>query len=206
MDHRLDAYRERVPLPRQAPVLVTAPTGSGLVIPLATAKLHCRADHADEDALITAAILAAQRHVETKTGLVLLTSSWRADFDAFPSGGALRLPIAPVQSVTSVVYRDTDGVETTLSASSYHLTSRAGDALVEAADGVAWPGTARRPDAVRVTVVAGYGVADTDAVPPPIRQAILELVADMYDRREVGKVEMRSTTRALLMPFRRWAL
>ena len=45
-----------------------------------------------------------------------------------------------------------------------------------------WPGTCCRHDAVRITVVAGYGVADS--VPEPIKQIILFIVGHWFANRE----------------------
>lgn len=191
----------------QAPVLVTPPAATP--VSLAEAKAHLRIDGNDEDVLVTALIAAAVAHLDGWSGILgraLVTQTWQQDLDQFPRD-RIALPLAPVQSITSVGYRDTDGEEQTLDSPAYVLTMRAGTTAVERTDGAEWPSTARRPDAVRVTFVAGYGNAA--AVPADIKSAILLMVGDLYAHREtalvgnVAAVPMSITVEALLAPYRR---
>ena len=83
-----------------------------------------------------------------------------------------------------------------------------GDVLLPA-PGLSWPPTAARPGAVRLRYRAGYPPAAntnaTHAVPPPILQAMLIIVALLYENRlgDVNLAENRAVA-ALLAPFRRW--
>lgn len=186
----------------QDPVLVTAPIG--FPVTLDQVKERSRVDGATSDAELTQMIAAATANVEKYLKRRLLTQTWRVDFGAFPAD-ELRLPIAPVQSVTSVVYRDPAGVEQTLAASAYHVVSRAGTTRIERPRDTLWPPTAPRPDAVRVTFVAGYGNAA--AVPPDLVSAIVLLVGDLHEFRESlaagGSVAELPTMRNLLAGERR---
>src|SRR5882757_5754190 len=92
-------------------------------------KVHLRVDHATEDGLIDALIIAARRQAESETGRRLVTQTLSlglADFPriwpwaispgaeparrfVFPGrfvAGVIDLPVEPVQSVTSVIYYD----------------------------------------------------------------------------------------------------
>ena len=73
---------------------------------------------------------------------------------------------------TKIEYVDPDtGVITTLASSTYvvgKLRQQCG--LISRGDGQAWPQTARRWDAVRITIVAGF---NPDALPYEIQQALL---------------------------------
>ena len=85
---------------------------------------------------------------------------------------------------------------------------RADQRLVVPARGAAWPAYDFDPEAWRITFRAGYGDAG-EAVPSPIRSAILLLVADLFDQRD-GKVQANlvdnPTVDRLLAPFRRVAV
>lgn len=111
----------------------------------------------------------------------LMTQTWTATFDAFAPELHLQLP--PVQCVTSVKYRDPAGYLQTLGASNYRLVGGSTwDPFVAPAYGVTWPATREEAEAVKVEFVTGYGNAD--ALPAPLRQAILMTVAHWYQNRE----------------------
>lgn len=67
-----------------------------------------------EDDLLNANIIAAREHVEDTTRRQLLTATWDYSLDAWPSGDAIKLPFGNLQSVSSIIWKDTDGVETNL--------------------------------------------------------------------------------------------
>ena len=79
-------------------IRIAAPASEPLA--LADAKAHCRVDHTDDDALITALIVAAREQAEHETGRALVTQTWELVHDAFPEAFVLRKP--PVASVTSI--------------------------------------------------------------------------------------------------------
>ena len=117
------------------------------------------------------------------------------------------LPYAPLQSVTSVKYIDTGGVEQTFSDGSYTVytySSHPGEVGLNYDE--EWPQTRRIEDAVIVQFKAGYGDAGSD-VPKPILQAMLMLISHWYENREstvVGTIATQVPQAAdmLLMPYR----
>ena len=109
---------------------------------LAEAKAHSRVDIPDDDALIASLILAAREWVEGQTHRALLTQTWDCKFDEWTMEGSdyvLRLPLAPLQSVTSVTYIDGDGVSQTLSSSLYQVVASTEHPRVVQAYGATWP-------------------------------------------------------------------
>ena len=101
---------------------------SGLVInsapsvePLTTAeaKAHLRVDGTAEDAYIDECVTDARGTIEELTGRALITQTWDLWLDGWPAFGVITLPRPPLQSVTSVVYYDTDDTEATLSSANY---------------------------------------------------------------------------------------
>lgn len=162
--------------------LVTAPVEDPVT--LAEAKAHLRVTSADEDALIGALIDAATAYIDGRDGVLgraLVTQTWDYKIDYFPLG-AIKLPLPPLQSVTSIKYLGGDGVEQTLAAGEYRVLSSAWFPLVDLEYGKSWPTTRRVRRAVTVRIVVGYGAAS--AVPQSIKAALLLLIGHLYEHRE----------------------
>jgi uncharacterized phiE125 gp8 family phage protein len=156
-------------------------------VSLAEAKTHLRVLHSADDTYIGTLISAATEHLEGRGGilgraLVTQTLEWR--FCAFPACGAIKLPLPPLQSVTSVKYIDTAGIEQTMSASDYVVDAETLVGQVRLAYGKIWPATRDEENAVRIVFVAGYGAASE--VPVPLKQAILLLIGHFYVNRDMG--------------------
>ncbi len=84
-------------------------------VSLAEAKAFLRLDDTAEDGLVTTLIGAARLHVEGVTGRALVAQSWRLVLDAWPEGEAVRVPVAPLLSLTAVTAIDADGASHALS-------------------------------------------------------------------------------------------
>jgi uncharacterized phiE125 gp8 family phage protein len=183
------------------PVLVTAP--SLTMVSLAEAKAHCKVDFSDDDALITSLIQAATSYLDGYSGVLgraLLPQTWRQDYDGFYD--VMRLPVGPVQSVTSVIYQDVSGGDQTLNASQYVLLTDDYGAYVQLSATGVWPNVGTRADAVRITYLAGSA-----AVIPAIRMAALLLIGHWYANREAvvtGTIsgDLLLGVDALIAPYR----
>lgn len=177
--------------------LITPPTT--FPIDLASAKLHCRVDIADDDTLITALITAATEMAEQKTGRAIMTQTLELTLDAFPE--AFELTRVPVQSVTSVKYYDTTGTQQTLSNTLYALDAADdfGFAHISPVYGGTWPTTRDQINAVAVRYVAGY--ADAASVPQSIKNWILLMVSTMYANRETEAYSSRAVSTTVQMQF-----
>lgn len=177
---------------------------------LATAKAHLRVDGTDDDALITALIVAARGRAESETRRALVTQKWRLSLDAFPSGEdmSIELPRPPLQSVEGITYLDDDGVRQTLASSSYQvITDEAIGRVLPAYDST-WPSARCVPGSIQISYTAGYGAAS--AVPQAIKQWMLLLIAGMYENREdvAAGVQFSPLPYAdrLLDPYRLWSI
>jgi uncharacterized phiE125 gp8 family phage protein len=182
------------------PVLVTAPTPLS-IITLADAKAWCRVSHVDEDALITGLINAAESRLDGYSGILgraLAPQTWSQSFCAFEDRLSLSVGIA--QSITSITYYDASNVLLTLNASVYQLLTDALGSYVALNSAKSWPSIYIRPDAVKLTWVAGYATAAD--VPAAIITAMRMMITQWYDARE-GTDEISATAMALLTPFRR---
>lgn len=191
-----------------AVVLVTAPA----VMPVSTvdAKRHLRVDIADDDALIETLVAAATAWVETITRRALVTQTWDLALDAWPAGGRINVPKAPLQSVTSVTAYDRDGGSAVFAGSNYLVDTDGQPGAVVLRSGASWPSAElREVNGVRVRFVAGYG--DPEDVPAPITEAILLAIGTMYENREDVQVAQGISVtalpfgiRRLLAPYRLW--
>jgi uncharacterized phiE125 gp8 family phage protein len=92
------------------------------------------------------------------------------------------LPRAPVQSLSSIGYYDSNGTLQTLSASQYTVTWRAsqGESLPPTAS--TWPTTRTRTNAVIVTYIAGWTTAAL--VPANVKHLIKLWISHFYENRE----------------------
>lgn len=173
----------------QAPRLITGPSVSAM--DSFTFDAHARLGHPDDGNVISAVYLpAAVQRFDGWSGILkraLVTQTWAVSFPAFSA--FMRLPLGPVQSVSSVAYFDNDNATQTADASSYRLHRDAiGDYIVPVDS---WPSTYSRDDAVTVEWVAGYG--DTaSSVPAPIRSAILLTASHLYENREDSIIGVQS--------------
>jgi len=186
------------------PVRTVAP---GLApVSLAEAKAHLRIDFTDDDTLISALIDAATAHVDGYTGILaraLVTQTWQQDFCDWPGDRVLRLPLAPVASVSSVKYFDSANTEITVAETgNYALLEDARGPYIKFTSDFAAPALFdERDDRIGVTFVAGYGGAAE--VPAAIRAAVLLIVGDLYKNRDAGEVAPNAAATALLTPYRR---
>jgi uncharacterized phiE125 gp8 family phage protein len=160
--------------------LITPPAATPVT--LAEAKLQCRIDGTDEDALLQAYIAAATAAAEHELGRKLITQTWEAVYDAF-NGGAMELNAPRVQSITSITYIAADTTTATLAPAAYVLDADQPPGWVHPAAGTGWPATADAANAVRIRFVCGYGDAPAD-VPANVRQWILMHIATAYRNRE----------------------
>jgi uncharacterized phiE125 gp8 family phage protein len=76
---------------------------------LADAKLYLRTAGPDEDDLVIAQIRAARHLVEAASNRLLVSQTWRLVCDAWPPGGAVRLPLSPAIAIVAARVRTTQG-------------------------------------------------------------------------------------------------
>lgn len=187
-------------------VVVVTPPASPL-IDLDLVKKHLRVETDDDDALIDLYLQAAVSHLDGPGGWLgraLGEQTLEFRTHCFPYGG-LALPFPPLIELMSVVYLNSDGVETTGYVESYTL---AGGHL-RPVYGATWPSTRLEADAVRITYKAGY---PADQLPGAIQAALLLMVGDLYDNRSsvtdgpIASVPMSTTVESLLGPYRVWSI
>jgi len=200
------------------PVLVTGPASEPVT--LAEAKNHLRIDANDEDDYISSLITVARQHIENAGNLALLTQTWKLACDEFPwrmrkfpwetEGRLDEILIypGPLIAVSSIKYYDTDGLQQTLATTEYAVDSSSKPARVYPAYGKYWPATRSIPNAVEINFTAGY--ANAASVPQQLKEAMLLLIAHLYENRDAGEGAfaaqtlgtVQSTLDILISPYR----
>jgi uncharacterized phiE125 gp8 family phage protein len=158
--------------------------------------------------------------VEQYCRRALLEQTWQLTLDRFPCASAgsvaasygpgpssfLRIPRAPLRSVTFLKYLDSSGALTTWANTNYTVDTASLPGRVHLAYGIIWPSTQWVANAVQLEYTAGYGTTAA-AVPEPIKHAIKLLVGHWYQIREpaiTGTIitKVPFSVEALLGPYR----
>jgi len=172
-------------------------------VTLADVKEHLRITDSDSDSYIQALITSARITLEEYTGLAFITQQWKLTLDRWPSGrdywwsgvrqGSLRelegmysdltLPRYPLQSIVSVKTFNQTSDETIVSVGDvFDLDTNSVRGRLTLKAGQVWPIALRESNAIEVIYSAGYGDS-TDDVPGPLKQAVMQATAYMYDNR-----------------------
>jgi uncharacterized phiE125 gp8 family phage protein len=188
--------------------LTVATPPAAMPVLVEAARRNSRYDTTDEDTRFTELIAAATDYVQKQTDTALITQTLAWKMDKFPSCSKwLYLPVWPVQSVSSITYKDQDNATQTISSGSIVLRSQAnGRGRIALADWAAWPACRDTPDCVTIQFVAGFG-STTANVPDAFKQAILLLVSHWFENREavlvgVGSKEVEFSVQSLIETLR----
>jgi uncharacterized phiE125 gp8 family phage protein len=180
------------------------------VIDVDDLKAHLNITFDTDDDLLTAKIEAAEQHLEGCLSKAFITQTRVALLDGFPCRSPIELPRAPVQSITSIKYYDTEWTLQTLAPANYVALPLDSDQQthVHPARGTSWPATADLIGAVEITFEAGFGDEAAD-VPAPIKEAVRQLAAHFYENREatligVSASDLPFSIQDLVAPYRSW--
>lgn len=163
-------------------IIVSAPSAE----PISTeeAKSHLRVTNDDELALINALIKVSREAAEKIQGRALITQTLEIVLDQWPFGSVIELPRSPLQSVTSIKYKDSLGVEYTFPSANYIVDAKTQPGRISLVSGAIWPTvTLREIGAITIQFKAGYGDAAAN-VPATTKQAMLLMVGHWFEHRE----------------------
>lgn len=175
-------FFRRYPMRVQPPYRTVAP--ATYPVTLDELKAHLRIDHDDEDAQLSSYIAAATARLDGWSGVMgrcLVSQTWVWRIEEFPGRKWLELPFPGVQSLT-VAYYDPQNVLQTFASSNWQIVPGPVADMLMLEEFASWPSVADRPDAISITMVAGYGAAAD--VPADVRQAVLMMAAGFYEFRE----------------------
>jgi len=166
-------------------------------VSLEEAKNYLKVETADDDTLISSLIKSARELIERYLRKTLITQTWEMVLD--DGGSMVVIPRPPLQSVTSIKTIAEDGTETVEDPEKYIVElgcDSPGRVMLKS--GQTWS-IHRGFASFIVEFVAGYGDQASD-VPEALKQAILQLVAHLYENR--GAEDIPLHIRTLINPYR----
>jgi uncharacterized phiE125 gp8 family phage protein len=140
--------------------------------------LRLSSDDTDQDALLDGLITAARMNLERVTGRIFCSTTYDVQYSSFVDG-VLKLPVTPIQSITSIVYKSSN-VLVTLAASQYELRDYAAVPTIVPKWEATWPDCDEGTIIVRVLA----GVPPTSNYDKMGITLIKAMVADMYEHPE----------------------
>jgi uncharacterized phiE125 gp8 family phage protein len=166
-------------------------------VSLDEARNHLRITHFNEDNMIIALIAAARQWAETYSEKAIVKQTVTAYFEELTA--VIRLPLGNSSLLTKIDYLDSTGGAQSLT-TGVILTKGTPSKLVFVDTP---PDSKKQVDSVEAVYQAGY--AD-GYVPERIKQAIMLLIADMYEHREMQvlgqRFDQNVTIDRLLFPTR----
>lgn len=187
----------------------TVQPGAGDPISLTEAALHCRVDTTVDHPALQAMIRAAVKTAEQYLGRPILTQTFRQFFDEWPCVGYLELARSPLVSVTHVKTYDDADAATTFASSNYFVDTVSQPGRIVLRSAASWPDFDRVANPIEVEYRAGFGTSPAD-VPSDIKQALLMLVANMYENRGEASgsiaAEAKDGAFDLLSAYRQWKI
>ena len=145
-------------------------------------KENLRILHDDQDYYLISLIQAAREQAEKTLRRKIITQTAKAFYDYWPDDHCFHLPFGTVQSVTSVVYKTTDAVETTWDSGEYDVELDAVPAIVRLGHDKEWPDyDLHSSQPIYITFTCGFGSSKTD-VPEALKTAIKLMVHELYDQ------------------------
>lgn len=176
-----------------APVVTVAASAEPL--DTVSAVEHLRAQGAGADSEIARLVSAARAYVENYTGTRLITQTLALRSDDWAD--LENLQVAPVQSITSISYVDTDGATQTLAGSVYDARLYGLAPTIVLKFNQVWP-TIQMGSLITVTAVVGYGAAAD--VPSDLIHALRLLLGDFYQFRETAQADQSGSSYPVAAP------
>jgi uncharacterized phiE125 gp8 family phage protein len=191
--------------------LVTGPSAEPLK--MGDIKNHLRIEEGEtaEDELLKRLRATARQRVEKITNRKLITQTWKAYYDEWPSGDAIVLPYTPLSTGTapSITYVDSTAGSNTFSTTGWRSDSVTEPPRLVLTYSQSWPSASLdNMNPIYAQFVCGYGNTST-SVPEEIKSAMLLMVGHLYENREthlVGRTinAIPDSLDALLASYRVW--
>lgn len=175
--------------------VLTQPAYEPVSLAQAREWLRLESDDTANTAVLQLLIAAMREDAENLTHRAFVSRQLRLNLEAWPSchtyGSRIELPYAPLISVDSFKYINTEGVLTTLATDQYSVHDEAEPAFVIPAYQVTWPTIRQVPNAIQITFTAGYAVgsppdeaAAQENVPRVLKLWMETKLATLFENRE----------------------
>jgi len=139
-----------------------------------------------EDTLFTRWITTAREYGEMYTRRAFGLQAWELSSDDFPCESYIELPKAPLQSITSIKYTNSDNVEATMLSTDYVVDIRNEPGKIVLGYSKTWPSfTPQVVNAVVIRFVCGYD-GTTNIIPKSLIDAMLFHVGLLNKYRDAG--------------------
>ncbi len=176
-------------LTRSSIEVSSAPT----VYPVGIGELkdHLRIVHSADDEQLRIAIKEATEALQTDTRRYYVNHTIVERYDEWPLSEvrSVALSRAPVSSVTSITYVDTDGASQTWASTNYNVDTYAEPGRIEVEWDKTVPAIRYEQNTIAITYVVGYG-ADASNVPERAKRAIKLYAGAVYDNRDMTPGEV----------------
>jgi len=167
-------------------------------VTLAEMKDFMKVDLTDEEDIITSLIKSARISIEKYCGIGLISKTYDYYFDK--AEDVIKIPLPPLQSITTFAYNDTTYTETEISSSYYKVfTFDNNKGEVIKLQTFTYPSNIPDYRAFRIRFVNGYG-ATANTVPETLKQALKLTVSHWFENRE--SQELPSEAIRLLQQFK----
>ena len=171
-------------------------------VTLEQVKAYLRVDHDAEDALIADLIASARGLVEDYLQRCLITRRLIERLDRWGDRlrcGAFFLKRPDVRTIHAIKTFDANGAPEFFNPGRWRLDAASlPSRILLNSGGFPVPGRARQ--GIEIDFTCGYGDAP-ESIPAPIRNALLILIADRYERREGDSDFIPASARNLLLPY-----
>jgi len=145
-------------------------------------KAQLRVTDNKQNEPISNLITTVRRHAEKLLGRALITQTWTVFFADWPDGDCFEIPRPPLQTISSIKYKDVDGDQTTWSTDYYIVDIDSDPGLVTLGYEKSWPSSALYPsNPIEIEFIAGYGLT-VATVPEDIRTMIKIGIERMFIR------------------------
>lgn len=155
-------------------------------VSLSDVKAHLRLSQNDDDALLGTLISAARRRIEAETGRALIAQGWSCYLDDWPGTGLVDLPVAPLIAVTGVTVYGDDDTPASIDPAHYYVDTVSLPPRLALRGSRVWPPPGRAANGIEIALTAGFGTTAA-SVPDDLRNAVMQLVAHLYENRGTGE-------------------
>ena len=171
-----------------------------ITLDLAKQQLKIEPDFNEEDILIEGYIAAAIEVVENYLGRAIHPRQFVLELDKFD----LEVEFAKCwenDAIDSINYYAPGETETLALADSNYVLRNSSTINCKLLKFKTITPTDSRDDAVIITIAQGLTV---ETIPAPLKQAMLLILSDMYEKRDDREIGVNSSANALMRPYRRF--
>lgn len=156
------------------------------------------ADDGSQDGQLESSLRASLATIEARIGKALFQRGFTWQLGGWNSSQNQVLPVAPVQSITSVKLISRGGVETVLPPESYGLRKDMHRPALEAVGCFPNPS---HGGSIEIELVAGYGL-DWHGIPADLRQSVLIQAGELYEAQGTTDAGIAIGVAVLIEPYR----